>query len=135
MFGKKETKEINTSKIDTLVGKNTTLEGKILTKGTIRLDGTLVGDLEVEGNAVIGEDGKIKGNIICHNIFISGIVQGNISSKEQLVITSTGKLYGDIEVKSFIVDENAIFEGTCKMQNIQTTKQTDNNKKTKKDMK
>lgn len=112
MFGKKES---TSEKIDTLIGKNTTIEGKISGHGTSRIDGTLLGDLDVKGDIIIGDEGRIQGNITCINVLISGTVEGNISTSEQLRITSSGKLFGDVEVKSFIVDEDAIFQGSCKM--------------------
>ncbi|MTI48594.1 MAG: polymer-forming cytoskeletal protein [Firmicutes bacterium] len=104
------------NKMDTLIGQNTKLEGKIEAKGTVRLDGELVGDLVIEGSIIIGNKGVVKGNIICNNIVISGTVEGNIDCKEQLHLTNAGHINGDIKVKSFIVDENAVFEGKCKMQ-------------------
>lgn len=126
MFGKEKVK---LDKIDTLIGKNTKLEGKIECKGTIRLDGELNGDLIVEGNVIIGKSGKITGNISCNNIFISGIVKGNIISKETLRLTNTAKLYGDIKVKTFIVDENAVFEGSCKMDITENLNKKNNKEK------
>ncbi|EOD01659.1 bactofilin family protein [Caldisalinibacter kiritimatiensis] len=128
MFGKKE---IKMDKIDTLIGRNTKLEGKITANGTIRFDGELVGDLIIEGNVIIGEEGKIKGNIKCNNGIVSGRVEGNIICKEQLRLTNTASLFGDIEVKSFIVDENAVFEGSCKMK-TETNTQKNNTKKEEK---
>lgn len=112
-----------TNKVDTVIGKNTKLEGKIEAKGTIRLDGELVGDLIIEGSAIIGKNGKIKGNVVCSNIFVSGTIEGNVDCKEQLRLTNTGQISGDIKVKTFIVDENAVFEGKCQMQDaVQTSK-------------
>ncbi|MTI65936.1 MAG: polymer-forming cytoskeletal protein [Firmicutes bacterium] len=125
MFGKKE---INNEKIDTLIGKNTRFEGKIEASGTIRLDGILDGDITIEGNVIIGKEGKVKGNIRCSSILVSGVVEGNIIGSDQLRITNTGKVFGDIQVNNFIVDENATFEGNCKMK--QTTSET--KKETKK---
>ncbi|RKD31452.1 bactofilin family protein [Thermohalobacter berrensis] len=122
MFSKKDK---NLEKIDTIIGKNTKLEGKMETTGTIRLDGELIGDLNIKGNLIVGENGKIDGNIIANNVLISGIVNGNITCNEQLRLTNTAKLYGDIIVKSFIVDENAVFEGTCKMQSSSNIKEKD----------
>lgn len=106
---------VNMDKIDTLVGQNTKLEGVINASGTIRFDGELIGDLHINGNVIIGESGKIKGNVSCDNIIISGNVEGNIFCKEQLRLTNTAHLYGNIEIKNFIVDESAVFEGSCKM--------------------
>lgn len=122
MFGKNDNR---IDRIDTLIGKSTTIEGKIEAKGTIRLDGNLNGDMVVEGSIIIGEGAKVVGNIDCSNVFVSGIVEGNILCKDQLRVTSTGKVIGDIDVKNFIVDENAIFEGNCKMRgNSNTIKDT-----------
>ncbi len=125
MFGNKNNEVSN--EIDTLIGKNTKLEGIIQAKGTVRLDGNLNGDLVVNGDVIIGEGGKVTGNITCNNVLLSGFVKGNIKTKEQLRVTSSGKLYGDINVNNFVVDENAIFEGSCKMKESTTT--TDNSKK------
>lgn len=115
-------KKVNPTKIDTLIGKNTKLDGTINTKGTIRLDGILNGDLIAEGNITIGESGQVLGNIQCTNIIICGLVKGNIITTGQLRITNKGKLLGDIEVNNIIVDENATFEGSCKMKTKQSNK-------------
>ncbi len=115
MFGNGDKKS---GKIDTLIGRNTKLEGKIEAKGTIRLDGELSGDLYVEGSVIIGKKGIVKGNIYCNSIYVAGTIEGNIDCKEQLRLTNTSKLLGDIKVKTFIVDENATFEGKCQMQEM-----------------
>lgn len=112
--------EINSDKIDTLIGKNTKISGKIEAKGAIRIDGELDGDIVVEGNITIGEDSKITGNIEGSSIFISGTVQGNIKCREHLRLGNTAKLFGDVEVNTLIIDENAIFDGNCKMNQTET---------------
>lgn len=115
MFGNDGKK---TGKMDTIIGRNTKLEGRIEAKGTIRLDGELVGDLHVQGSAIIGTKGLIKGNVYCTNIYVAGTIEGNVDCKEQLRLTNTSRLTGDIKVKTFIVDENASFEGKCEMQEL-----------------
>lgn len=122
MFGKTN---INNEKIDTLIGEGTKLQGKVEGKGSIKIDGTIEGDIILNGNIILGEKGNINGNVICDNIYISGKINGNISCKEQLRITNTGKLFGDIEVNNFVVDENAIFEGNCKMNNNSVNRNKD----------
>ncbi|SNX55103.1 polymer-forming cytoskeletal protein [Thermoanaerobacterium sp. RBIITD] len=117
MFQKKNINiaDINTDKIDTIIGKNTTLEGSIKAQGAMRIDGNISGKIEVQGNVIIGESSKIEADIITDNISVSGEVTGNITVKNQAQITSSGKVYGDIEVQNLIIDEGAVFEGKCKM--------------------
>ena len=111
----KKSMPINTDRIDTLVGKNTGIEGALTAEGTVRIDGKLKGDVTLSGNLVVGEEGSIKGNVKADSIMLSGIIEGNITVVSQLHLTPTSKLIGDIDAKNVIVDEGAIFHGNCKM--------------------
>lgn len=111
----------NMDKIDTLIGRNTRLSGKIEANGTIRIDGELDGDIIVDGNVTLGIDGKVTGNIEGNSVFISGTVYGNIKCNEHLRLGNTAKLFGDVEVKTLIIDENAVFEGKCKMESMSSS--------------
>jgi len=117
MFQRKDanTFDVNTDKIDTIIGKNTKIEGNISSQGTIRIDGLVTGKVEVEGNLIVGENSKIEADVKADNISVSGEIVGNLTIKNQVQITSTGKVYGDIEVQNLIIDEGAIFDGKCKM--------------------
>ena len=114
MFKKSET--ISSEKINTLIGHGTRFEGSLHASGTIRIDGEFQGDIHLKGDIIIGEEGKIVGNINANNIVNSGMIQGNITTANQLKICSNGKVLGDIQVKSLIVEEKANFDGKCKMQ-------------------
>ncbi|QSZ27848.1 polymer-forming cytoskeletal protein [Aceticella autotrophica] len=119
MFKKKNNFDanINTDKIETIIGKNTNLEGNLKSQGTIRIDGNFNGKIDVDGNIIVGENSKIEADITTDNISISGEIKGNLIVKGQAQLTSTAKLFGDIEVQNIIIDDGAIFEGKCKMTN------------------
>ncbi|ADL68598.1 bactofilin family protein [Thermoanaerobacterium thermosaccharolyticum] len=132
MFQKKDVNilDINPDKIDTIIGKNTTIEGNIKSQGTMRIDGNVTGKIEVQGSMIIGDNSKIEADIKADNISISGEITGNLTVKNQVQITSNGKVYGDIEVQNLIIDEGAIFEGKCKM-NKKVNNSADNQLKKK----
>ena len=113
MFSRK--KEDVIENIDSLIGENLKIIGKIEGKGNLRIDGIVEGDIDYDGNVVVGEDGKIFGNVKSKDISLAGTIEGNINSEKKLVILPTGKLLGDLIVSSFVVHEDAIFEGNCKM--------------------
>jgi cytoskeletal protein CcmA (bactofilin family) len=119
MFKKKNNfdSNINTDKIETIIGKNTNLEGNLKSQGTIRIDGNFNGKIDVDGNIIVGENSKIEADITTDNISISGEIKGNLIVKGQAQLTSTAKLFGDIEVQNIVIDDGAIFEGKCKMTN------------------
>jgi len=110
-------KQVDFSKatFDTLVGANTELIGDITSKGVIRIDGKVTGNVSVQGDILIGEDAYIKGDLTASNIQIAGTLEGNVFSSGLLKLLPTSKILGDIQVKVFVCDEGSVFDGTCKM--------------------
>ncbi len=117
MFNKKESKvEANFDKFDTLIGDNTILEGNLTAKGSIRLDGEVKGIINIEGHLLVGEKASVIGDINTNSLIVSGMVKGNIKAESFVRITANGKVIGDISSKTLVIDEDAFFEGNCKMQ-------------------
>ncbi len=114
MFGSGK-KSINSERLDTIIGRGTVFEGTVNADGTVRLDGRVLGGLNITGNLIVGEEGAVKGNIKTENAFVAGVIEGNVITTSQLHITHTAKLVGDITVKNVIIDEGAIFIGNCKI--------------------
>jgi len=125
---KKDTNVPVYDKVDTLIGKTANFNGTLQAKGTVRVDGCYEGELKVDGDLVIGESGKVVGNIYASNAHIGGKVEGNINVKGQVHLTPSSSMDGDIEVGNLIVDEGAIFTGKCIMTNQNTKPSPADNK-------
>ena len=128
MFNKGNKSEIlNNEKVDTIIGPGTSIDGTIKAEGTLRINGNVVGEVIVTGNVVIGSSSVINGNIKAENVYLAGTVNGNITATNQLQMTSTAKVIGDVDVKNIIIDEGAIFDGHCKaIPNDNSSKLTSN---------
>ncbi len=98
-----------------LIGTGTVVEGKITTEGSIRIDGTMVGDVLARADAAIGSSGVVKGTINAKNISLAGRVKGSVIASEKLILESKSVLQGDIRSSKLVVDEGALFEGQCSM--------------------
>ncbi len=110
--------------IDTLISNSLEISGDIKSEKTLRLDCFVKGDITGKG-IIIGETGKIFGNIICEDIIISGKVEGNINCSGKLQITNTGEQIGDIEVYSIVIEDGGVLLGVCKMKNTEENKKID----------
>lgn len=104
-----------TAKNINLIGVGTEITGNIVSSGDIRIDGELNGNMKVAGKAVIGETGKIKGEITCKNADVFGTVNGKIMVSELLSLKSTSKLTGDIIVGKLAIEPGTQFTGHCEM--------------------
>jgi cytoskeletal protein CcmA (bactofilin family) len=98
-----------------LIGQGTEITGDILCSGDLRIDGILTGNISSRGKVVIGESGKIKGEIACKNSDISGIVEGKISVIELLALKATAKINGDITTSKLAIEPGSRFTGYCNM--------------------
>ncbi|PCJ88197.1 MAG: cell shape determination protein CcmA [Flavobacteriales bacterium] len=100
-----------------LIAAGTVIKGDIQSDGNIRVDGTVVGTLSSKGKVVVGEPGKIEGEIYCQNANISGELKARITVGELLTLQSTAKLAGEIIAGKLAIEPGAMFSGTCKMGN------------------
>ena len=79
----------NTNGLINTITVGTSIKGDIQANGDFRLDGTLEGNITLTGKLVIGEQGRIVGNVVCQNANVIGIIDGNLSVKEFLTLYST----------------------------------------------
>ena len=89
--------------------------GNITADSDFRIDGTIEGEVNCSGKVVIGDSGCIKGSIVCLNAEILGLMDGKITCKQQLSLRASGKIIGDVQTKTLIVEPGAMFNGTCSM--------------------
>ncbi len=118
IFGKDQKTKPQTKpavEIETVIGPNTVLKGDINSSGGVRIDGDFSGTIEIAGNLIIGEHAQVVATISANNVQIQGSVQGNVTAK-RLEILDTGRLWGDIAVDSFVLDDGGFFRGQSKMQ-------------------
>jgi cytoskeletal protein CcmA (bactofilin family) len=98
-----------------LISSGTDITGDIKSNGDIRIDGTLVGNLNTKGKVVIGPTGKVSGEVICKNSEVSGIVEGKITVGQLLNLKASSKIVGDIVTSKLSIEPGARFTGSCKM--------------------
>ncbi len=89
--------------------------GTIVADSDIRIDGTVEGDLQCTGKVVIGEQGSLKGTVICQNAEIMGRLEGKITVEHTLALRATSNIKGEVATATLIVEPNAVFNGTCSM--------------------
>ncbi len=103
------------SKVNSVIGKGTEFEGTIRTSETLRVEGVVKGNIFSDGTLIIGKGGKVDGKIEAVNLLVGGEIYGEFYASNRIEANATGRIYGNIHTKSLIVDESAIFQGTCEM--------------------
>ena len=125
MFNKKnkqQQSDIDQQEISTLIGEGYTFSGEIQGPSVIRIEGKIIGDVNVEGGVVLGENGIIEGNITTKSAVVYGTVNGNVKTTH-LEIKKSGHINGDIITDTLEVELGAKYNGRLSMQPQQILKE------------
>jgi len=109
MADKNGVKELN------IIGVGTTVEGKIRTQGSIRIDGKLTGEVYAGENLAVGGTGEVEGGVTGRNVIVGGKVRGNITTQDKLVLEGKASVRGDVRAARLVIDEGAQFDGRVSM--------------------
>jgi cytoskeletal protein CcmA (bactofilin family) len=119
MFGSSKSKDkskgMTVDNVLNTIARGTVLEGKIITKGDIRIEGKVIGTVTCDAKLVIGENGSVEGLIDARNAYIAGAVKGQVVVRELLQLQEKGHIQGDIYTQKLSVQIGASFSGNCRM--------------------
>ncbi len=101
--------------LDGFIDAGTRLVGELRFKDTFRIDGQLEGKVISEGNLVIGERGRVEGELRVRNVFVSGEFRGSIHEAHRVEVGATGRVYGEVQTQALVVEDGAILEGSSSM--------------------
>ncbi len=104
-----------------LIGTGTIIEGNIVSNGDIRIDGNLKGNLTTKGKVIIGDTGKVSGEVNCKNFEVEGSVDGKVIVAELLSLRAKSKILGDIITSKLAIEPGAVFTGKCDMSGSNAT--------------
>ena len=99
--------------INTIIGKGSAISGNMKVNGFIRIDGDIDGSLETDGNVIVGENARIRGDLTAKSVIIGGIIKGNIKANESVKILADAAVIGDVISRKVQVDGSAIIHGHC----------------------
>lgn len=104
----------NTEKLESFVGVNSHFKGDVRSKGTLRIDGTVEGNVEADW-LVLGEKANLRGDAAARGIIVGGRIEGNITAREILEIRSKGQVIGDVSAVKLVVSEGGMLVGRTSM--------------------
>lgn len=103
----------NNKKIKTILGKNTTFNGELKFKESLKINGNFIGSINASGLLVIGEDAAIQANVNANSIIVSGTVKGDIVAENKVEMLPTGRVYGNVKARKIKISDGVIFYGHC----------------------
>jgi cytoskeletal protein CcmA (bactofilin family) len=115
MFGKNKSNNTplvkSQERFETLIGRQTQIQGTLKVIQSVRIDGKVVGNIEAPKNqaitVVIGQDGEVQGDVIASRVIVAGKVSGNIDALERVELMASALVQGDVKYGSIAVEHGA----------------------------
>lgn len=125
-------RDIKEGTLSGFVGGGTEVTGEANFKAMMRIDGHLSGRVSSSsGTLIVGANGKVDANIEVAVAVIHGTINGDIIATQRLELGRAAKVNGNIQTPSLVIEQGAVFEGSCKM--VQMTAAADKAKRDRKD--
>lgn len=113
MFRKKANKP--QSRIDSLIGAGTIIEGNVTFAGGLRVDGEIKGNVVASGSQpstlVASEQARIDGEIHVSHLVVNGAINGPVYCSEFLELQARSRVKGDVHYNMLEMHLGAVVEG------------------------
>ena len=97
------------------VSGSTEIRGSLVSQSDIRIDGVFEGDLITSGKLVVGENGYIRGNVLCANADIWGKIEGIFTVGDTVTFKESSSFEGDLKTIRICIELGAMFSGSCRI--------------------
>ena len=100
-----------------MLGEGVVIEGTLTFTHTFRIDGEFKGKILRSDRLVIGEKGRVNGEVDVNALVVYGRLEGTVKVKGHVEVHPKGRIIGDVQIAStsLSVMEGGFIEGSIKM--------------------
>jgi cytoskeletal protein CcmA (bactofilin family) len=102
---------------ETVVGEGATIDGTLRSERSIRVRGSVQGEIESSQQVIVEEAAQVQARITGQTVAVYGEVNGAIIATGRVEIASTARVTGEVTAGTLSIQEGAYFEGSLKMTN------------------
>ena len=101
--------------VNSIIGEGTRFKGEFDLNGLLRIDGDFSGVIRTRGKVLVGRNGRAECTMHAGTVVVGGVVKGEITSTEKVIVLSTGLVLGSVTTPRLIVEEGVILDGACRI--------------------
>jgi cytoskeletal protein CcmA (bactofilin family) len=100
MLGQGKKAKRASTKVDTIIGQQTRIEGDVHFSGGLHIDGRVKGGVIAEADSssvlTVSEHGSIEGDVRVPTVILNGRVTGDVRSTERIELAAKARVDGDV---------------------------------------
>ena len=100
-----------------IVGPSLLVQGDMTGDEDLVIQGRIEGSVSLKKNLVtVGKDGRVNATVSAQTIRVEGTVEGELRGKEQIIVTRTGSVNGNIVAPRVTLEDGCRFKGSIDME-------------------
>ena len=91
--------KIRSARVDTLIGKGTTIDGNLRFSGGLHIEGVVKGNLVADGDdatLILSEHGHIQGEFRVPSMVLNGMIEGDVYAVGKVELFEKARIAGDV---------------------------------------
>ena len=104
-----------TEDISAFIGRGVEFKGTISYSGTVRIDGSLEGEIRTNGTLLIGEEAVVQAKVSAGRIVCKGRITGDVVAKESMKLRAPAVITGSVKTPVLSMEDGVLFNGGLEM--------------------
>ena len=110
---------------ESLIDRESTVEGKVHSKKNLRVEGRVEGEVNCEGTLVVADGAVVQARVEAENVTVSGTIEGEVICRGHLHVLASGRIEGSATALKIAIDSGATYEGELHMMEPPARAETD----------
>jgi cytoskeletal protein CcmA (bactofilin family) len=100
---------------ESVIHEGASFNGTLKVEGSLTINGNFEGAINCSGRLIVGKTARVKADLDVGSTTIAGHVEGTIVARERVQLETASYLKGDVNAKSFVIQDGCFFQGNCTM--------------------
>ena len=97
-----------------VIGRGAVVRGNVRGEGSLEIFGRVEGDVNVNGDVVLGDSAVVRGNVTGAELSVAGTVQGDLRGTQGVMLERGARVVGDLSAPRIGVAPGALVRGTVR---------------------
>jgi cytoskeletal protein CcmA (bactofilin family) len=99
-----------------MIGQGISISGDVSATSNLKVEGRIEGRaVESSENVEIAESGKVTASVTARTVRIAGEVTGDVAGSDKVIVSSSGRVEGNIVAPRVQLEDGALFRGSIDM--------------------
>jgi cytoskeletal protein CcmA (bactofilin family) len=98
-----------------IIGPDLRVEGEMVSRGVVKVEGTVVGSVRAERQVLVAKGGTIEGDVTTQEAVVGGVIAGTVTASARVEVQEGAVVNGDIVTKRLVVMEGGEVNGHVRM--------------------